>query len=120
MSKIVSNVSVVELAQAFNAGATVESESLKPVKESVVSVLELQNDDGLDETTLSIDLEKVSRYLIPHKSKEGKVALTSGLVSAVQERFKWSCNINGPSAAYFKTTVVTLALGLASSMKTSG
>ncbi|KAK7251845.1 hypothetical protein RIF29_35408 [Crotalaria pallida] len=48
--------------KAFNAGASVESESLKPVKKSVVSMLELQNDNGLDETTMSIDLEKVSRF----------------------------------------------------------
>ena len=47
MSKIVSYV--VELEQAFSGGAGVLSESLKPVKESVVSMLQLQTDNGQQE-----------------------------------------------------------------------
>ncbi|OIW20157.1 hypothetical protein TanjilG_02959 [Lupinus angustifolius] len=48
--------------KAFNAGASVESESLKPVKESVVSMLELGKGNGQNETTISVDLEKVSSF----------------------------------------------------------
>lgn len=45
--------------QAFNAG----SESLKPVKESVESMLQLQADKGqLENSTISIDLENVSKF----------------------------------------------------------
>jgi len=52
--------------QAFNSGANGLSESLKPVKESVESVLQLQTgNDEQDKThkrTMSIDLENVSRF----------------------------------------------------------
>ncbi|CAJ1928921.1 unnamed protein product [Sphenostylis stenocarpa] len=51
--------------KAFNAGENVLSESLKPIKESVESVLQLQTDNQHDKThkrTMSIDLENVSRF----------------------------------------------------------
>ena len=48
--------------QAFNAGANVLSESLKPVKESVESMLQLQTENGQDKSRISIDLENVSRF----------------------------------------------------------
>ncbi|XP_027914117.1 two-component response regulator-like APRR2 isoform X2 [Vigna unguiculata] len=52
--------------KAFNSGANGLSESLKPVKESVESVLQLQTgNDEQDKThkrTMSIDLENVSRF----------------------------------------------------------
>ncbi|XP_061359671.1 two-component response regulator-like APRR2 isoform X2 [Gastrolobium bilobum] len=47
--------------KAFNAGASV-SESLKPFKESVVSMLQLQTDNEQHESRISIDLEKVSGF----------------------------------------------------------
>ncbi|KAE9613744.1 hypothetical protein Lal_00015938 [Lupinus albus] len=47
--------------KAFNAGASVKSEPLKPIKESVVSMLDLEKDNRQRETIMSIDLEKVSR-----------------------------------------------------------
>ncbi|XP_027360608.1 two-component response regulator-like APRR2 isoform X2 [Abrus precatorius] len=47
--------------KAFNTGASFQSESLKPVKESVESMLQLQTDNGQNESTNSIDLENVSR-----------------------------------------------------------
>ncbi|XP_057415613.1 two-component response regulator-like APRR2 isoform X1 [Lotus japonicus] len=47
--------------KAFNAGASVLSESLKPVKESVMSMLERQTDQEQHEGRVSIDLENVSR-----------------------------------------------------------
>ncbi|KAK7309096.1 hypothetical protein RJT34_05569 [Clitoria ternatea] len=48
--------------KAFNAGASVLSESLKPVKESVECILELQKDNVKLESTTSIDLENVSMF----------------------------------------------------------
>ncbi|KAL5181683.1 Two-component response regulator-like APRR2 [Glycine soja] len=48
--------------KAFNAGANVLSESLKPVKESVESMLQLQTENGQDKSRISIDLENVSRF----------------------------------------------------------
>ncbi|XP_054824678.1 two-component response regulator-like APRR2 isoform X2 [Prosopis cineraria] len=48
--------------KAFNAGETVLSESLKPVKESVVSMLQLQRDNKEHQSKITIDLEKISRY----------------------------------------------------------
>ncbi|XP_061343943.1 two-component response regulator-like APRR2 [Gastrolobium bilobum] len=48
--------------KAFNAGASILSESLKPVKESVKSMLQLLTDKGQHESTISIDLENVSRF----------------------------------------------------------
>lgn len=48
--------------QAFNAEASALSESLKPVKESVESMLQLQTDNALHESTISIDLDKVSKF----------------------------------------------------------
>jgi len=53
---------VVGFKQAFNAGASILSESLKPVKESVESMLHLQIDNGQHESTFSIDLENVSKF----------------------------------------------------------
>ncbi|RDX89247.1 Two-component response regulator-like APRR2, partial [Mucuna pruriens] len=49
--------------KAFNAGASIVSESLKPVKESVVSMLQLQIDNEQDESRVSVDIEKVSRFI---------------------------------------------------------
>ncbi|KAK7307734.1 hypothetical protein VNO77_41056 [Canavalia gladiata] len=48
--------------KAFNAGASILSESLKPVKESVESMLQLQTDNEQHESTYSIDLENVSKF----------------------------------------------------------
>ncbi|NMR88910.1 hypothetical protein HKB06_24530, partial [Vibrio parahaemolyticus] len=48
--------------KAFNARASILSESLKPVKESVESMLQLQTDIGQDKSRISIDLENVSRF----------------------------------------------------------
>ncbi|KAL1354475.1 two-component response regulator-like APRR2 isoform X2 [Arachis hypogaea] len=48
--------------KAFNAGASVLSESLKPVKESVESMLQLQTENGHHESKISIDLENISRF----------------------------------------------------------
>ncbi|RZB78268.1 Two-component response regulator-like APRR2 isoform H [Glycine soja] len=48
--------------KAFNSGENVLSESLKPVKESVESMLQLQTDIGQDKSRISIDLENVSRF----------------------------------------------------------
>ncbi|KAF7810019.1 two-component response regulator-like APRR2 [Senna tora] len=48
--------------KAFNAGTSILSESLKPVKESVVSLLNLQTHSEKHESRISIDLEKVSRF----------------------------------------------------------
>ncbi|KAL2322931.1 hypothetical protein Fmac_027310 [Flemingia macrophylla] len=48
--------------KAFNAGARVMAESLKPVKESVVSMLQLQTGNKQHESRVSIDIEKVSRF----------------------------------------------------------
>lgn len=48
--------------KAFNAEASALSESLKPVKESVESMLYLQTDNTLHESTISIDLDKVSKF----------------------------------------------------------
>ncbi|XP_058764969.1 two-component response regulator-like APRR2 isoform X2 [Vicia villosa] len=48
--------------KAFNAGASVKSESLKPVKESVVSILQLQTDNEQHESSASVELEKVSGF----------------------------------------------------------
>ncbi|KAK8471725.1 hypothetical protein PHAVU_002G004800 [Phaseolus vulgaris] len=51
--------------KAFNAGANGLSESLKPVKESLESVLHLQTGNEQDKThkrTMSIDLENVSKF----------------------------------------------------------
>ncbi|KAI4327239.1 hypothetical protein L6164_019725 [Bauhinia variegata] len=48
--------------KAFNSGASVLSDSLKPVKESVASTLELQMDNGQHENGMSIDLDKVSKF----------------------------------------------------------
>ncbi|KAI4315157.1 hypothetical protein L6164_027999 [Bauhinia variegata] len=47
--------------KAFNAGTSVLSDSPKPDKESVVSTLKLQMDNGQQENGVSIDLGKVSR-----------------------------------------------------------
>ncbi|MED6167719.1 Two-component response regulator-like, variant 2 [Stylosanthes scabra] len=48
--------------KAFNGGASVLSESLKPVKESVESIFQLQTDNGRhDDSRISIDLENISR-----------------------------------------------------------
>ncbi|OIW10317.1 hypothetical protein TanjilG_28068 [Lupinus angustifolius] len=46
--------------KAFNAGASVKSEPLKPIIESVVSMLDLEKDSRQNETIMSIDSEKVS------------------------------------------------------------
>ncbi|CAL0312264.1 unnamed protein product [Lupinus luteus] len=46
--------------KAFNVGASVKSEPLKPITESVVSMLDLEKDRGQNETIMSIDLEKIS------------------------------------------------------------
>ncbi|CAK8562624.1 unnamed protein product [Lathyrus sativus] len=48
--------------KAFNAGVSVLSESLKPVKESVVSILQLQTDNEQHESRASVELEKESRF----------------------------------------------------------
>ncbi|KAL5064183.1 hypothetical protein RYX36_025920 [Vicia faba] len=48
--------------KAFNAGANVLSESLKPVKESVVSILQLQTDNGQHDSRALVELENVSRF----------------------------------------------------------
>ncbi|KAL2348247.1 hypothetical protein Fmac_002247 [Flemingia macrophylla] len=48
--------------KAFNAGANVLSESLKPVKESVESMLQHQADSGQNKSVKPIDLENVSRF----------------------------------------------------------
>ncbi|XP_004508999.1 two-component response regulator-like APRR2 isoform X1 [Cicer arietinum] len=48
--------------KAFNAGVSAQSESLKPVKESVVSILQLQTNNEQHESRASIELEKVSRF----------------------------------------------------------
>ncbi|CAL5197878.1 unnamed protein product [Lathyrus oleraceus] len=48
--------------KAFNAGVSVLSESLKPVKESVVSILQLQTDNEQHENRASVEIEKVSRF----------------------------------------------------------
>ncbi|KAK7386310.1 hypothetical protein VNO78_26455 [Psophocarpus tetragonolobus] len=48
--------------KAFSAGASILSESLKPVKESLVSMLQLQTDNEQHETQVSMDIEKVSRF----------------------------------------------------------
>jgi hypothetical protein len=48
--------------QAFNAGVSELSESLKPVKESVVSILQLQTDNEQHESRASVELEKVSQF----------------------------------------------------------
>ncbi|KAK7263337.1 hypothetical protein RJT34_30925 [Clitoria ternatea] len=48
--------------KAFNAGANAKSESLKPVKESVVSMLQLHTDNEQHENRVPIDLDKVSRF----------------------------------------------------------
>nr|QSD99641.1 MYB family transcription factor [Melilotus albus] len=48
--------------KAFNAEASSLSESLKPVKESVESMLQLETDNKLHESTISIDLENVSKF----------------------------------------------------------
>lgn len=53
---------MVVFNQAFNAGATTLSDSLKPVKESVESLLQLKTDNGEHESTISIDLEVVSLF----------------------------------------------------------
>ncbi|XP_057449711.1 two-component response regulator-like APRR2 isoform X2 [Lotus japonicus] len=47
--------------KAFNAGTNAPSESLRPVKESVESILQLQTDNGQHESNISIDIENVSR-----------------------------------------------------------
>ncbi|MCI22516.1 two-component response regulator-like APRR2-like, partial [Trifolium medium] len=47
---------------AFNAGVSALSESLKPVKESVVSILQLQTDNKQHESRASVELEKVSQF----------------------------------------------------------
>ncbi|KAJ1428928.1 Signal transduction response regulator, receiver domain [Sesbania bispinosa] len=49
--------------KAFNAGASSQSESLKPVKESVVSMLQLQTDNMQHENEVSNDEEKVSGFI---------------------------------------------------------
>ncbi|KAL5183984.1 Two-component response regulator-like APRR2 [Glycine soja] len=49
--------------KAFNAGANILSESLKPVKESVASMLQLQTDNEQHESRVSIDIEKVSSFV---------------------------------------------------------
>ncbi|WJX89335.1 Two-component response regulator-like [Trifolium repens] len=48
--------------KAFNAGVSALSESLKPVKESVVSILQLQTDNEQHESRASVELEKVSQF----------------------------------------------------------
>ncbi|XP_020206071.1 two-component response regulator-like APRR2 isoform X2 [Cajanus cajan] len=48
--------------KAFSAGASVLCESLKPVKESVVSMLQLKTDNEQHESGVSIDIEKVYRF----------------------------------------------------------
>lgn len=47
--------------KAFNAGATVLPASLKPIKESVVSMLQLQTDKE-QQSKISIDMEEVLRF----------------------------------------------------------
>ncbi|PNY13916.1 two-component response regulator APRR2-like protein [Trifolium pratense] len=47
--------------KAFNAESSAMSESLKPVKESVESMLQLETDNKLHESTILIDLENVSK-----------------------------------------------------------
>ncbi|KAJ7952644.1 Two-component response regulator-like APRR2 [Quillaja saponaria] len=47
--------------KAFNAGSSVLSDSLKPVKESLVSMLQLQMETAGHGSQISIDLEIVSR-----------------------------------------------------------
>ncbi|KAF1861703.1 hypothetical protein Lal_00026121 [Lupinus albus] len=60
MNKIVSDV--VEIKQAFNAGASVLPESLKPVRESVEPVLQLQTENGQRESKMLIDVDNVSKF----------------------------------------------------------
>ncbi|CAJ1943153.1 unnamed protein product [Sphenostylis stenocarpa] len=48
--------------KAFSPGTSILSESLKPVKESVVSMLQLQTDNEHHESRVSIDIEKVTRF----------------------------------------------------------
>ncbi|KAL9326790.1 hypothetical protein ACSQ67_007435 [Phaseolus vulgaris] len=48
--------------KAFSSGASILCESLKPVKESVVPMLQLQKDNEQHESSVSIDIEKVSRF----------------------------------------------------------
>ncbi|KAI4331849.1 hypothetical protein L6164_016802 [Bauhinia variegata] len=52
---------VVEIEQAFNAGTSVLYDSPKPNKESIMSTLELQMDNGQQENWVSIDLGQVSK-----------------------------------------------------------
>ena len=53
---------MIELKQAFSSGTSILCESLKPVKESVVPMLQLQKDNEQHESSVSIDIEKVSRF----------------------------------------------------------
>lgn len=50
----------MKLVQAFHAGAGVVSESLKPVKESLVSILQLQRENGEVNKAASAETENVS------------------------------------------------------------
>ncbi|KEH31560.1 two-component response regulator-APRR2-like protein [Medicago truncatula] len=47
--------------KAFNAGVSALSESLKPVKESVASILQIQTDNEQNESKASVELEQVLR-----------------------------------------------------------
>jgi hypothetical protein len=51
---------VVNTEQAFSAGGSNLSESLKPVKESVVSMLQLQPENGEPDNRISVETENVS------------------------------------------------------------
>jgi hypothetical protein len=51
---------VVNTKQAFSAGGSNLSESLKPVKESVVSMLQLQPESGEPDNRISVETENVS------------------------------------------------------------
>lgn len=48
--------------QAFNAGVSALSESLKPVKETVASILHLQTNNKQHESSASIHIENVSSF----------------------------------------------------------
>ncbi|KAE9606849.1 putative response regulator and transcription factor RR-A-type family [Lupinus albus] len=48
--------------KAFNAGASVLPESLKPVRESVEPVLQLQTENGQRESKMLIDVDNVSKF----------------------------------------------------------
>ena len=53
---------VIELNQAFSSGTSILCESLKPVKESLVTMLQLPTDNEQDENKVSIDIDEAARF----------------------------------------------------------